>query len=346
MSAATAMGKPYTVFMDESFAEGFTVLSNDEAYFCYAALMVPKERQVDLERFWAASRRRLVTRYMQATGFEIKGEFKSGYLNKLGSSIRQDFGERLAYFLRKNDCFVVGFYTTVKNLLAFHLRTEVAKEDDAKQLPENWECRLPVIKAMLLAEKPEHPGDSYLLGPLFHQTLSICLNWLASVDTTFDVVYDPRQKKEDRFLIRHTDELLKMEAAAKQLDGVFSGVTATTASEASPGLMLADIILRDVRFLFADIPELLTEHSGTTLILPELQGYEPVFMNFNNTQLKWGDRRPMSDLLRRKLTGPSHNSMLPLYFERLADKKLSCEAINGESRILNFGLGCIEDMTD
>lgn len=54
----------------------------------------------------------------------------------------------------------------------------------------------------------------------------------------------------------------------------------------------------------------------------------------------------MSDALRQKLGSPSQNSMLPLYFDRLAGGKLSCYANYGESRVLNFGFGCVEDMTD
>jgi hypothetical protein len=69
-------------------------------------------------------------------------------------------------------------------------------------------------------------------------------------------------------------------------------------------------------------------------------------MTLNGMRLKWGDRRRMSDALRQKLGGPSQNSMLPLYLERLAGGKLSCEALYGESRVVNFGLRCLEDMTD
>lgn len=340
------MGKAYTVFIDESFGEGFTVLSKDDAYFCYAALMVPSVRLADLERFWVAHRDRLVAEYRRATGFPLQGEFKSGYLNKLDFQARRKFGERLAYFLRKNDCFVAGFYTTVRNMLTYHVRTEVAKNDEAKELPANWESMLTGIKANLLADKPSSPGDAYLLVFLFHQTLSITLNWLGNVGAAFDVVYDPRQKKEDRFLIQHADDWLKREAEVKKLVGVYNGATAVVDSSNSPGLMLADLILRDVRFLFADVPELLTEQSGTTLILPVPQGYEPVVRTFGGVPLKWGDRRPMSDALRQRLSSPSQNSMLPLYFERLAGAKLSCEAVYGESRVVNFGLGCFEDMTD
>jgi hypothetical protein len=308
--------------------------------------MVPPVKLPDLDRFWAANRDRLVGEYKQATGFPLQGEFKSGYLNKLDFKARRKFGERLAYFLRKNDCFVAGFYTTARNMLAYHLRTEVAMDDAAKELPANWESLLPGIKAKLLADKPNHPGDAYVLVGLFHQTLSITLNWLSTLGATFDVVYDPRQKKEDRFLIQHADDWLKREIEVKQLAGVYNGATAVVASANSPGLMLADLILRDVRFLFSDVPELLTEQSGTTLILPVPQGHEPVVMTLKGMRLKWGDRRPMSDQLRQWLGGPSPNSMLPLYFDRLAGGKLSCEAVYGESRVLNFGLGCFEDMTD
>lgn len=340
------MGTAYTVFIDESFGEGFTVLSREDAYFCYAALMVPTAKMADLERFWLANRARLSASYKLATGFEIKGEFKSGHINKLDFHARRNFGERLAYFLRKNDCFVAGFYTTVRNMLANNLRTQVAMDDDAKELPASWESMISGIKAKLLADKPNHPGDAFVLLGLFHQTLSISLNWLSTVGATFDVVYDPRQKKEDSFLIRHADDWLKREAEVKKMAGVYTGATAVTSSAGSPGLMLADLILRDVRCLFTGVPELLTEHSSTTLILPVPQGHEPVVMTLDGMRLKWGDRRPMSDALRRKLGSPSQNSMLPLYFESLAGGKLSCEAVYGESRVVNFGLLCLEDMTD
>ena len=339
------MRKAYKVFIDESF-DGFMNLAREDGYFCYVALMVPMAKLPDLQRFWLANRGRLVTEYKQATGFALQGEFKSGYLNKLGLQVRRRFGERLAYFLRKNECFVAGFYTTVKNMLAYHLRTEIAKDDDAKEIPSNWESMLAGIKTSLLADKPRHPGDAHVLVGLFHQTLSITLNWMSRAGGTFDVVYDPRQKKEDRFLIQHADDWLKREAEFYEMVGVYNGATATTASENSPGLMLADLILRDLRFLFTEVPELLTEQSSTTLVLPILQGYEPVIMTLKGADMKWGDRRPMSEELKKCLSVPSPNSMLPLYFDRLAGGKLSCEAIHGESRVVNFWMGCFEDMTD
>ena len=321
-------------------------LSRDGGYFCHAALMVPTAKLPDLERFWAANRQKLVAEYRRATGFEIQGEFKSGFLNKLAFQARRTFGERLGCFLRKNECFVAGFYTTVRNKPMYHLRTEVAKDDEAKELPTNWESSLAGVKKKLLDDKPKHPGDAHLLLGLFHQTLSITLNWLGSVGASFNVVYDPREKKEDRFLIQHADDWLKQEAELKQMLGVYQGATAVVASSDSPGLMLVDLILRDVRFLFTDVPELLSEQSSTLLILPVPHEHETVVMTLKGARLKWGDRRAMSDPLRLRLRSPSPNSMLPFYLDRLAGGKLSCEAVFGESRVVNFGLGCLENMVD
>jgi hypothetical protein len=340
------MGTAYTVFIDESF-DGFLNLAKDDGYFCHAALMVPTAKLVDLERFWAANRHKLVAEFKREKGYAIQGELKSRSLNKLGFSTRRAFGERLSRFLRKNERFVAGFYTTVRNKLMYHLRTEIARDDEeAKELPADWELRLAGIKKKLLDDKPKQPGDAHLLLGLFHQTVSITLNWLGSVGASFNVVYDPRQKKEDRYLIRYAGNWLQREAEARKLLNVYRGTTAIVKSADSPGLLLVDLILRNVRFLFADVPELLAEQSSTMLVLRTLQGHEPVLGTFAGSPYKWGDRRPMSEALIQRLRSPTPKSMLPLYLDRLTDTKLSCEANFGESRVVNFGLGCFEDMTD
>jgi hypothetical protein len=339
------MTPAYTVFMDESF-DGFMNLTRDDGYFCYAALMVPTERLPDLSRFWAANRDRLIAAYKQATGFELQGEFKSGALKKLSIEARRSFGQKLCYFLRKNRCFVAGFYTTVRSMLLYRLRTRIALDDEAKELPADFDSLLEGIKNEFLEEKPDHPGEAALLLGLFHQTVSITMHWLGSGKLSFTVVYDPRQKREDRFLIQHSDDWLRKAAEVENMTGLYMGTSNALASSASPGLMLVDLILRDVRFLFQDVPELLTEHSGPRLILPDPEGCDPVGMELRGIPLMWGSRRPMSEGLRRKLLGTTSNSMLPLYLESLAGGKLSCNAALGESRVVNFGEWAFEDMVD
>ena len=130
--------------------------------------MVPANKLTDLDRFWHAQRARLAESYFKATGYRIddKTEFKSGFLNNLDHRTRKEFGLRIAYFLRKNACFIAGFYATVGSLLIYHLRTEIGKNHDAKELPPDWQQRLFAIRESLLRRKENEPGAAFLLAEL------------------------------------------------------------------------------------------------------------------------------------------------------------------------------------
>lgn len=337
------MNAKYTVFIDESF-DGFMNLSRDDGYFCYAALMVPTAKLPDLERFWAANREKLATAYARATGFQPQGEFKSGLLNKLGFETRRTFGDRLARFMAKNDCYVAGFYTTVRSLVMYHLRMEV--DDDLSALPREWESMLPSTKQALLVDKPNHPGESLLLLPFFHTVLAITLDWLGSNKTSFAVVYDPREKKEDRYLISRVGELMGRFAGSAEMGSLYRGTTASTPSSQSPGLMLVDLVLRDVRSLFHDVPQLLTEASSIRLVSPSYQGHAMKLVEIGGSPFKFADLHPFSEEVKRCLERPTKNSVLPMYLTRLADQKLSCHAAFGELRTVDFGNLRFESMPD
>lgn len=339
------MNSKYTVFIDESFYE-FMNLARDDGNFCYAALMVPTDKLPDLDRFWSANREKLASAYTKTTGHKPMQEFKSGMLSKLAFEVRKTFGERLARFLVRNQCHVAGFYTTVRNSLLYRVRTEVAKDDDARELPLNLVSLVAAEKVKVLEDKPNHPGEAHVLEPLFSQTLGITWYWLKQLRQNFAVVYDPRQEKENLYLIRHADAWLRRLEKAEQMDDFYRGTTTILRSHESPGLMLVDIIVRDVRALFRDVPELLIEQSGPGLVLPCAQEHDIVLMEFGGDLMKWGDRRPMSGTLKHRLICPTANSMLPLYFKSLADGKLSCIAAFGESRVVNFGLMAFENQVD
>jgi hypothetical protein len=353
--AGVPITKNYTVFIDESF-NGFLGLSSPDGYFCYVALMVPTARLADLARFWQSYRNRLVSAYKTATGFDLgNAEFKSNYLNKLDFSSRKGMAERLKSFLAKNDCFIGGFYTTVDSFGLYNLRTEVGKDDDTKELPINWAEQLVLTKEKLLKSDVKNgpagcenvPGDARLLFGLLHATLEISLNWLGGQGISFEVVYDPRQKKEDAFLLKHVGDWLKDEKASfKRYPGVFRGATSNTPSGDSPGLMLADLLLRDLRFLFSDLPGLMSESSSTGLILPIPHNDEPLIMVIDGHRFKAGSIRPMSSNLAAALRKPTTNSMMPLFCDRLADMKISYYAKWGEARTVNFQDWTFTDMVD
>lgn len=353
--AGVPITKNYNVFIDESF-DGFLGLSKPDGYFCYMALMVPTARLADLTRFWQSYRNRLVSAYKTATGFDLgNAEFKSIYLNKLDFSARKEMAERLKYFLTKNDCFLGGFYTTVDSFALYNLRTEIGKDDDAKELPADWAEQLVLTKEKLLKSdfknatdgREKAPGDARLLFGLLHATLEISLNWLGRQGISFEVIYDPRQKKEDAFLLKHVGDWLKDEKASfKRFPGVFRGASSNTSSSNSPGLMLADLLLRDLRFLFSDLPGLMRESSSTGLILPIPQNDEPLIMVIDGHRLKAGSIRPMSSALAAALRKPTTNSMMPLYYDRLADMKISYYAKWGEARTVYFRDWTFTDMVD
>lgn len=338
---------PYTVFIDESF-DGFLGLSNPKGYFCYAALMVPTERLSALDTFWAALRDRLIEDYKRSTGFDMgTNEFKSGYLNKLAFVARKEMGERLKYFLTKNKCFIGGFYTTVDNFTLYHLRNDIAFEESTAALPPDWGNRLAPMKEKLLRGDEKTPGVAGLLSGLLHTTLEISLNWLGHQGISFEVVYDPRQKKEDAYLLKSAGAWLRDEKAAFQrFPGIFLGANAKVKSCDSPGLMLTDLILRDLRFMFFDLPGLLEEASSPELVLPVPQKDEPLIMSIKGTRLKAGNIRRMSPDLTKGLKKPTSNSMMPLYLDRLADVKISCHAKWGEVRTADFRDWTFADMVD
>jgi len=241
---------------------------------------------------------------------------------------------------------VAGFYTSTKNYLAYDLRTHIASDDEVKMMPDDWELQLEGVKNKLLQEKPQYPGDAIFLINLFHATLNIAFHWMVSQKKSFSVVYDPRQPKEDRFVLRQTAEWIEKYASAFDLRGFYRGVSSSASSNQSAGLMLADLILRDVRFFFSDYPELLTDNTGKKLILPVHQEHEPIVTMMQGTPLKWGHRIPMSPSLKKCLRASSRNSVLPIYAENLADMKLSCYGAFGEGRVINFRQHCFEDMVD
>jgi len=342
------MRRDYTVFIDESF-DGFMGLSNPKGYFCYAALMLPTETLGDLERFWVARRARLVNDYALATGFSLRdAEFKSSYLKRLTLSARRNFAERFAKFLRRNDGYICGFYTTVDTYALYNLRTAIGRDDDdARFLPDDWADRLGEVKEKLLRKDEKSPGAAALLMGQLHATLEMALNWLGSQGHSFEVVYDPREKKEDAFLLGHVGGWLGDEKAAiKRFPGAYRGANATLRSELSPGLMLCDLVVRDVRMLFADLPGLVEEGSSNELIVPFPQKDIPYIIEIAGTPLKGGHLRPMSESLRRQIQCPTPNSMMPLYLDRLANGKLSCTAIWGEMRSISFQNHLFEDMID
>jgi hypothetical protein len=226
----------YTVFIDESF-DRFMNLQADDGWFCYGAFMIPTERLADLARFHAALFENLQNEYKKATGFSVEGEFKSSHYGKIPRDVRVPLAPKISYFLAKNRCFLAGFYTTVKSLLFYNLRSDLAFHN-VSEFPALDPNQLEKQKQELLKDKQAHPGESKLLNGLFMAAALIPFNWLGKQGFKFRIQYDPRNKKEDRVLVGSIDDFLpKLGNVWPDLANVYVGTDATKESKDCPGLM-------------------------------------------------------------------------------------------------------------
>jgi hypothetical protein len=110
--------------------------------------------------------------------------------------------------------------------------------------------------------------------------------------------------------------------------------------------MFIDLLLRDIRCVYQDIPEVLSESSEYKLISPRPEEEAVLAVNIAGKTLKWGRTTPMLPATAAKLSKPSNNSILPPLAEHLADQKLSCYATNGEARVIDFRRKHFDDMVD
>jgi hypothetical protein len=248
--------------------------------------------------------------------------------------------------LRKNNGFVAGFYTTVDSYALYYLRSSIDDETWA-ELPPDWPNQLVDQKRKLLENIEQGPGVANLISGLFHVTLDMTMNWLGSQNLSFQFVYDPREKREDAFLLKFVSKWLSDEEAAfKRFPGIFLGGSAAVTSSTSPGLMLTDLIVRDIRNMFLDLPGLTAEQSSSKLILSTLQDEPILVRSIRGIPFKTAHVRPMSPSLRQSLRRPTANSTAAVYLERLAKGKISCHARFGELRSIDFANSQFEDMVD
>lgn len=339
-----ASKKPiYNVYVDETF-EHFLNLPRLDGYFCYGALMIPEEREPSLKDFWQALDRRLRRYYKKATGFELSGEFKSTYVNKLAADETADIADRIGYFLARNSAWIVGFYTSVHALMCWELRSQAGFED-VELLPYE-RTAIEQRASALRAEKNKGFGESELLKGLFQTIASIPLSWLGALNAQFRVRYDSRHPREDRILLDQIGEFFP------KIANVYSGRMADYLggtglnSAAAPGLLLVDVICKEIRNFFHAVPELLTDKSDYRLITPNSKEGAVITEEIGRRVVKWGAARSMSPATIEKLQLAKRERPFEAWLHSLADCKLSCFAHFGEGRVIDLKNRVFNDQVD
>jgi hypothetical protein len=334
----------YNVYVDETF-EHFLNLPRLDGYLCYGALMVPETREKSLSDFWAALDRRLRCYYKAATGIELSGEFKSTYLKKLSPEDRLDISQRIGYFLSKNSAWIVGFYTSVHALICWELRTQ-ASYDESETLPPYDEAAIVQRANKLRGEKNKGFGESELLKGLFHTISSIPLSWLGVLGAQFRMRYDSRHPKEDRILLGLLDEFFPgMTRLHKGLMADYLGGTGLDSANV-PGLLLVDLICKEIRNFIHAVPELLTDNSYYRPITPRSREGVIIPVEIGGHLMKWGSAKRMSAATVGKLEAAKRETAFGTWLNSVADGKLSCYGHFGEGRVADLINHVFNDQVD
>jgi hypothetical protein len=335
----------YNVYVDETF-EHFLNLPRMEGHFCYVGLMVPEKTDIQLRAFWSALERRLRLAYEEATGFAIEEEFKSTFLAKLDPATRRDAMQRVAYFLGKNVGFIAGFYTTVHGLMCWELRS-AAGFADFETLPPYNLSDLQAKAEELRSEKKKGVGESKLLEGLFHTIPSIPLSWLGLMPANFRISYDARNPKEDRILFRLIEDFFpRMANVEPDRFAGYLGAQAHSDSSTVPGIMLADLVCKELRNFVQACPEILTDRSEYRLITPTSAEGTPIPTTVAGHVLKWGSAKAMSAATQARINALRRTGPFGPLIPTLADTKLSCYAHFGEGRVVDFAHHLLNDQVD
>lgn len=183
---------PYLVFVDESFRGFFEF--REQGYFAHAAVGIP-ESQYDGMKSAIAPAFEEYRRLTSAGQREIKyTEFK-----RLAYRDRRRLAKTIRSAFKTHGAFINIFYSPLRSFVLEHTRTQLFF-DGKREIPAHFTA--------LYGEAVEHlkseakgPGQSGLIKKLLLLPIAAVANMLAAFGSPFTLIYDPRQRKEDRAVI-------------------------------------------------------------------------------------------------------------------------------------------------
>jgi hypothetical protein len=190
-------------------------------------------------------------------------EFKHGEFKRLEYRQRRRLAFHLRDIFKRHGAFIAGFCTPVRPFVLERVRSDLFLHDK-EELPVDCASLYREAETKLRMEATG-PGHSGLISGLLHLAVGGVANMLASVGSKFTVVYDPRERKEDRAVIRTVDEYLALMENFKRVDTDLRSDLKHFAqafvydrrSEDELGLQFADLVAGEIREFFVANPELM-----------------------------------------------------------------------------------------
>ena len=328
--------RPYLVFVDESF-RGFFEFER-RGYFVHGAFGVPEQRYEDLK----TALKPIFDDFRTLTSPGAP-EFKHAEFKRIDYRERMKLACRLRDVFKANGAFIAGFYSPLESVVLERCRVN-AYFDGQTELPKDLDKAYAIAEAELKGEVADQTGQAKVVAKLLTLPVIAVANVLASLECEVTLVYDPRERKEDRVVASIIDGYLTSIEALKSLKsevrgdlkGFVKDFVYNRKSEDESGLQMADLVAGEVREFFVANPLLLEEASSPRLITPT--SVEPVMttVDVDGVAFKTGVLTNMRPSLQRMFTkqDPSKQTVLPLLRPLLAAGILTCFAKFGTPRDL------------
>ena len=199
-------------------------------------------------------------------------EFKHSEFKRLAHRDRRRLAMKIRDAFRANGVFINVFYTPLRSFVMEHMRTRLFFGKQ-REIPADFE-HLYEEAAQRLKEEAQGPGQSGLIKKLLLLPIGGVANMLATFESSFAVIYDPREKKEDRAVITAIDSVLAAFTNLKDKDVdlrwdlhlFVKGFVHDRLSENEIGLQMADLMAGETRAFFDANPELMEFAASRKLI--------------------------------------------------------------------------------
>ena len=322
-------GQVYLVFIDETFRQFFEL--NSSGYFCHAAVGLPHAEYVAVRN----EIKPIFERYCEV--LMPQKEFKHKEFKRIDFEERVDLAKRIHDVMYAHGGFISAFYTPADSFLMEKVRTtlflagkEVSIPADRKRLTELMEEAAVKVKAEWTG-----PGMSNIITDLLRTPVSGLLHFAEAIDVKLKVVYDPRERREDKAVkagIERSAEFVRKitpTTADRLLD-----VNITSTSEDEVGLQLADLAAGETRaFLDANL-ELREFGASPKLITPTSDEPIQTVQAIEDSVYKSGTVTVMPNALQRRFFSkdPKGRSVFPQFTDLLLSGILTCFSVWGTPR--------------
>ena len=341
-------GEDWLVFADESFFMFFE-LTAKTGYFCHATVGIPEREYASLK----ASLGPILQDFVKLTGQSLN-EFKHSEFKRLAYRERRKLALRLRDALQAHGAFVGGFYTPVRAFVLEHVRFNLM--GDAEEIPEQHQDLYDKAADELRAAH-KGPGQSGVISKLLWLPVVGVANLLASFGCGYRIIYDPREKKEDKVVRASAADLIAATSNLKKvpdtdlrddLADYFRGIEIDRPSDQEVGLQVADLMVGEVCEFFKANGDLMSYAATPRLVTQSSQERVNPVTQVGGQIFKTGVLYKMPRDLQQRFhrADPGERTVLPFFRNVLAAGMLTCYSAYGQPRDLMLFEGLIFDQCD